>query len=49
MYIKTSSYKSGGDIILIFFEGTDVIQIGNIIFYDRFSAGENKSMGRFRI
>ena len=49
MYIKTSN-NNNGDNVLCSFERTDIIQISNItFFYNRFSAGATKSMGRFRI
>ena len=49
MYIETSSNNNGTSVFCSF-ERTDIIQISNITFYyNRFSAGGRKSMGRFRI
>ena len=49
MYIETTS-NNNGDNVFCSFERTDIIQISNIAFYyNRFSAGGTKSMGRFRI
>ena len=48
MYIETSS-NNNGDNVFCSFVRTDNIQISNITFYyNRFSAGSTKSMGRFR-
>ena len=48
MYIKTSN--KFGQNVLVSFERTDIIQISNITFYyNRFSEGNRKSMGRLRI
>ena len=49
MYIETSS-NNNGDNVFCNFERTDTIQSSNKTFYyNRFSAGGTKSMGRFRI
>ena len=49
MFIETSS-NNKGDNVFCSFEGTDNIQNYNITFYyNRFSAGGTKAMGRFRI
>ena len=49
MYIETSS-NNNGDNVFCSFERIDIIQISNITFYyNRFSAGGTKSMGRFGI
>ena len=49
MYIETSS-NNNGDNVFCSFERTDIIQSSNITFYyNRFSAGGTKSMGRFII
>ena len=49
LYIETSS-NSNGDKVFCSFERTDIKQNSNITFYyNRFSAGSTKSMGRFRI
>ena len=49
MYVETSSINNGENV-LVSWERTAVIQITNIIFYyNRFSARNTKSMGRFRI
>ena len=49
MYNETSS-KNNGDNVFCIFERTDIKQISNIIFYYKiFSAGNTKSMRRFRI
>ena len=49
IYIETSSNNHGSNVF-VSWERTDLIQISNITFYyNRFSAGSTKSMGRFRI
>ena len=49
MYLEISS-NNKGDNVFCSFERTDFIQISNItFFYNRFSEGGTKSMGRFRI
>ena len=49
MYKETSSYYKE-EILFVSFERTDILQISIIPFYyNRFSAGGTKSMGRFRI
>ena len=49
LYIETSS-NNDGDNVFFSFERADFLQNSNITFYNnRFSAGSNKSMGRFRI
>ena len=51
MYIETSSNNNSdnSDNVFCSFERTEFIQISNITFYyNRFSAGGTKSMGRFR-
>ena len=49
MHIETSSNNYGNNVF-VSLERTDIIQISNIPFdYNRFSNGDNKAMGRFRI
>ena len=49
MYIETSSNNHCNNVF-VSWERTDIIQISNITFYyNRFSAGGTKSIGRFRI
>ena len=48
MYIETSCNNTG-DNVFCSFERTDIIQISKITFYyNRFSAGGTKSIGRFK-
>ena len=48
MFIETSS-NNHGPIVFCSFERTDIIQFSNITFYyNRFSAGDVKAIGRFR-
>ena len=50
MYIETSSNNSGSKNVSISFEKADIIQISKFTpHYNRFSAGNNKSVGRLRI
>ena len=52
MYIETSSNIHGHERVCIIFERTDIIQISNTFYYNRFSILTNnskKSMDRFRI
>ena len=49
MYVETSG-DNYGEKVFVSSEGTDIIQISNITFYQSpFSAGNWKSMGSFRI
>ena len=49
IYIEPSSIIHGNNVF-VSFERKDITQISNITFYyNRFSAGKTKSMGRFRI
>ena len=51
-YIENSSNNHGSDDVFVSWERTDIIQISNIKFFNRFSIltdEDKKSMGRFRI